>query len=87
MHFISGLRAALQVFVLKGIEGLMGLTMIILEDKIVRRLESQKDIKKNQDLVSSIKTKTFFSFEVNQTLKKKGAVTEKWRQRTYRRCS
>lgn len=85
MHFISGLRAALQASVLKGIEGLVGLRVIILEDKIVRRAEFQKDIKKNQDLIFNIRTRTFVYLKLIKLLKNEQSLRN--RQRTYRRCT
>lgn len=37
----------------------MGLRVIILKDKIIRRAEFPKDIRKNWDLVSGIRTRNF----------------------------
>lgn len=85
MHFISGLKAALQASVLKGIEGLVGLRVIILEDKIVRRAEFQKDIKKNQDLIFNIRTRTFVYLKLIKLLKNEQLLRN--RERTYRRCT
>lgn len=80
MHFISGLRAALQASALNGIEGLVGLRVIILEDKIVRRAEFQKDIKKNQDLIFNIRTRTFVYLKLIKLLKNEQSLRN--RQRT-----
>lgn len=64
-------RAALQAFVLKGIEGLIGLRMIILE-VFVRRVGFQKVIKENKDLVDCYKK--FCWLEVNRKFEEWAAV-------------
>lgn len=76
-------RAALQAFVLKGIEGLRGLRMIILEEVFVRRVGFQKVIKENKDLVDC--HKKFCWLEVNQKFEE-WAGSEKQGQRIYTIC-